>query len=151
MVSNPLFGDSECPGRDTPLDLRAGTDDTRATSDIPPERGRTEVERHRRNPSVPDHPNQSLTAHEPLLARAGTSQCEAHLLFKCEQVELHQIGKPALEHEAGDAAGELHRLMGVAAEADGQLTRPAIDPARSSASASMSASWSRNRRCLMPK
>src|SRR6266436_4594494 len=52
---------------------------------------------------------------------------KAHLGLEGVEVELDEIGKTPLEHEVGDTAGELHRLVGVAAEADGQLAGAAVD------------------------
>ena len=52
---------------------------------------------------------------------------KAHLALEGVEVEPDEIGKAPLQHEIGDAARELHCLVGVAAEADGQLARAAVD------------------------
>ena len=48
---------------------------------------------------------------------------KAHLALEGLEVEPDEIGKAPLQHEVGDAACELHRLVGVAPEADGQDSR----------------------------
>src|SRR5437867_2249405 len=58
---------------------------------------------------------------EPSPPGTAVADGKAHLGFEGVEVELDEIGETPLEHEVGDAARELQRLVGVAAKADGQL------------------------------
>src|SRR5215472_8756768 len=52
---------------------------------------------------------------------------EPHLLLKRLQVELHKIGKTALQHEIRHAAGELRRLVRIATKADRDFANTPVD------------------------
>ena len=52
---------------------------------------------------------------------------EPHLALEGVEIELDEVGKAPLEHEIGHASRKLHRLVGVAAEADHQLARAPVD------------------------
>src|SRR5215471_15163680 len=57
----------------------------------------------------------------------GRLDIEPHLLFERLQVELHEVGKTALQHEIRHAAGELRGLVRIASETDRDFAGAPVD------------------------
>src|SRR5215472_8411244 len=80
--------------------------------------------------SVPERGHQSSRGSPPNEAAppgARRLDIEPHLLLKRLQVELHEIGKTALQHEIRHAAGELRGLVRIATKADCDFANTPVD------------------------